>query len=303
MPSRTFTPSQDYRKPSLADGFRAIRGKAGGHMHWSWYEPRNFGDWVGPFLYEGMTGERPFYVGRTAQRLGLHKRLAPCLFTAGSILRRIQRPDFATVWGSGIISRNDSFAQPKDVLAVRGPRSHERLKQLGYPETETYGDPAILLSRYYQPTSSPVAGRIGFIPHYFDLEALRSQVKDDVFLIDVTRSVADVIEDIASCELVFSSSLHWVIVTHAFGVPAIWCHSERELIGRRYRVSGLFRKRRYLWHRAPDHRDRTAFRCPARPIRQTPDPARPAGSSGRPHGGLSHQSQTPPNTAGRGTGR
>ena len=73
------------------------------NLFWSWYEPKNFGDWIGPFLFERLSKTRPLYCSRSAQRR------TSCLFTAGSIMRHISYPDRVTVWGSGIISRTDKI--------------------------------------------------------------------------------------------------------------------------------------------------------------------------------------------------
>lgn len=195
------------------------------NLFWSWYKPRNFGDWIGPYLYQAIVGQRPFFLRRGRQHLG------DCFFAAGSILRHIHVPDRVTVWGSGINYARDDIARPKLVCAVRGPRSRQRLLELGYDCPEIYGDPGILLPDFYSPKTKTVPGRIGLIPHFFDLDIFKLAVAEGVFLIDVTKPVEQVVDDIATCELTLSSSLHGLVVSHAYGVPTIWIHSIRELIG------------------------------------------------------------------------
>src|SRR6056297_3502311 len=108
---------------------------------WSWYEPRNFGDWIGPYLYLAITGQKPLhYPGHNTK-----SRRARALVTVGSILRHMKTDDVFSVWGSGIISRSDEFARPNSVYAVRGPHSRKRMIDMGYLSSEVFGDPAILM--------------------------------------------------------------------------------------------------------------------------------------------------------------
>jgi hypothetical protein len=41
-------------------------------------------------------------------------------------------------------------------------------------------------------------------------------------LIDIQDPIEEVIDQIVSCEFVASSSLHGIIASHAFGIPAVW---------------------------------------------------------------------------------
>ncbi|WP_295046082.1 polysaccharide pyruvyl transferase family protein [uncultured Paracoccus sp.] len=201
-------------------GFSAHR-----NIYWSWYEPRNFGDWVTPFLFEAITGEIPRWCARSAQRR------VPCIYGAGSLLRHIPVAGKVTVWGSGIISESDEFAAPRQVTAVRGPRTAHYLRRLGYATSDVFGDPAILLPTFYQSDTAPVSGRCGFIPHYMDLEFWKDKLPEDVFLIDVTKPVDKVIDDICSCERTISSSLHGIIVSQAYGRRSAWMTSVNKLAG------------------------------------------------------------------------
>ena len=95
-------------------------------LFWSWYGVRNFGDWIGPYLYEAMTGRPPLFCPK--------ERMAQfgCIMAVGSILRHLVEDDCAIVWGSGIISASDVVRRPRKVLAVRGPLTRRRLLELGH---------------------------------------------------------------------------------------------------------------------------------------------------------------------------
>lgn len=195
------------------------------NMLWSWYEPRNFGDWIGPYLFLKWTAQAPLHCKPRQDKPSRAKSLA----TAGSILRHIEVPDRVRVWGSGIISMQDEFARPIEVLAVRGPYSRERLAQLGYPTTDVYGDPGLLLPEVYAPERSPARFRLGLIPHYLDYAEVRSRFEghDAITIIDVTRPIETVVDDILACECTLSASLHGLILSQAYGIPCAWTEVEQ----------------------------------------------------------------------------
>ena len=113
------------------------------NVYWSHYEPRNFGDWVTPYLYKKLTGLKPLFCQPDLSRR------AVTVFGAGSILRHLRSPNKAIIWGSGIISAEDEFAKPRKILAVRGALTRERCLELGVECPEIYGDPAVLLPMVY----------------------------------------------------------------------------------------------------------------------------------------------------------
>lgn len=206
----------------------------GRNLFWSWYEPRNFGDWIGPYLFLKMTGMAPQWV---RPRRGVGR---PFYITVGSVLRHVTVPDEAIVWGSGIISETDRFARPLETHAVRGPRTRKRMLDLGYECPEIYGDPAVVLPKYFCPQEAAPDYKVGIIPHYMDLSVVRDRVAEGVLLVDVTQAVEDVIRDIRRCEWSISSSLHGVIVSHAYGVPSVWVDSVTKLHGNGVKFSDYF---------------------------------------------------------------
>lgn len=207
--------SHDYDKTrELAIWECPERIDVGRLLFWSWYGIRNFGDWIGPYLHEAITGRPPLFCPKERMpQLG-------CIMAVGSILRHLVADDCAVVWGSGIISAGDVVRRPRQVLAVRGPLTRRRLLELGHECPEVYGDPALLLPRVYRPAGEPPRHPVGFIPHFVDRHLFSDRAEFHV--VDPTRPVETVIEDIASCRLTFSASLHGLIVSHAYGVPSVW---------------------------------------------------------------------------------
>src|SRR5699024_370867 len=115
----------------------------------------------------------------------------------------------------------------------RGPLSRARCLELGYDCPDVFGDPAILLPRYLLGNGANPAYKIGVIPHYVNMDEARRRLprSSDVLLIHVMRPVQDVVKDICNCAFTVSSSLHGLIVSHAFGVPSAWIAMEAPLAG------------------------------------------------------------------------
>jgi pyruvyltransferase len=196
------------------------------NLFWSWYSPKNFGDWVTPYLFEKLTGKEAVHCRAQHLLPG-----ATTVFGCGSVLRHIVRPDVAIVWGSGIIDSADTFERPLRTLSVRGPRTRARMLALGYDCPEAYGDPALLLPSVYTP-STEKRFELGVIPHFVELPQFKQQSLPQGWkLIDVTQELEQVVDAIASCHRTVSSSLHGLIVSHAYGVPSAWVAADAQLHG------------------------------------------------------------------------
>jgi pyruvyltransferase len=173
----------------------------------------NFGDALTPWLIRRIGGQYPMFVRPEDLR---HKYLV-----TGSILEYAGAG--CTVWGCGIIARHDIVSPNAKILAVRGPLSRARAIDCGAECPEVFGDPALLLPCFY---SSKVTKRqgVGVVTHYSDTPRLagRWPASSALRLINIQDPIESVIDQIVACEAVASSSLHGLIVSHAYGVPAIW---------------------------------------------------------------------------------
>ena len=63
--------------------------------------------------------------------------------------------------------------------------------------------------------------KIGIIPHYVDEYKVRRMYGGEFHIISmVTSDIEKLADDILSCDLIVSSSLHGIIFSHSLGVPA-----------------------------------------------------------------------------------
>jgi hypothetical protein len=183
------------------------------HAFWCRTPSRgNFGDALTPWLIRRVTGRLP----RFAQPGdGVPKHLV-----TGSV---IEYADGAsTVWGAGLMRAGDRVHAGARIAAVRGPLTRARALDCGADCPEVYGDPALLLPRFHRPRPGP-RFRLGVLPHYADKPRVvaRWRAVPGTRLIDVQAPVETVLDAIAGCEALASSSLHGLIAAHAYGVPAV----------------------------------------------------------------------------------
>ncbi|MBU3658439.1 MAG: polysaccharide pyruvyl transferase family protein [Flavobacteriales bacterium] len=224
------------------------------YLHWfrSKKDGLNFGDEITPYIIERITNSKVYQVlipstpsrmfvrGFRSLRNGdisfkefigiLPSMLAKnYILGAGSILGWCTSKN-AIVWGSGIIRRNDEIQQ-SDFRAVRGKYSQNRIKELGMVPPKVIGDPALLVPLVYNPTKIK-RYKIGIIPHFTHNEYFKLYGKiENVLVINLLDDIEKVIDDIKSCELTISTSLHGLIVSHAYNIPSLWFFIKNKSLG------------------------------------------------------------------------
>lgn len=188
----------------------------------------NYGDLVGNYLVEKISGRKTVWTH--PKKRSFLDAFKTVYFTAGSILTQVNGK--CVVWGSGIISKEYKIKKAV-FLAVRGPQTRKHLLSQGYDVPEVYGDPALLLPKFYNPKKQ-LKYDLGIIPHYADYELVLKMYanQENVLIIDLmTNDVESVTDQILQCRRILSSSLHGVIVSHAYHIPAIWIKFSENVFG------------------------------------------------------------------------
>lgn len=172
----------------------------------------------------------------------------PNYLCIGSTLNYLTTPE-TVVWGAGVIDDTlDMRAAPARVLAVRGPLSREYLISRGVACPEVYGDPALLIPYFYKPPSSEATRipKIGVVPHYKDKDSpvLASIIQNhlEVEFLDIANygKWTNFIDRVCSCDIVFSSSLHGLIIAEAYGIPNYWISVSGSVIGNGFKFRDYF---------------------------------------------------------------
>lgn len=193
-------------------------------------EAENFGDFLVPYILDRTTTKKYRWVrpNKNKKFKFLKKRH---FIIIGSILRL--STTHSVIWGAGIIY-SEAVVPKAKFLAVRGPRTRQRLLDLGHNVPERFGDPALLLALFHFAMKDKKKYRLGIIPHFLDYENVVTAYRDltDVKVINLlTNNPQEVIDQILECDLILSSSLHGIIVPHALHIPTLWMRISDKLFG------------------------------------------------------------------------
>lgn len=207
-----------------------------------WDVTANFGDLLGPMLIDYLGGS-------SAINVRSFPSSEPALYSVGSVVGHLTGPG-ATIWGAGVIGELSApkvaelaTRRPAAITAVRGALTRRELTQrLGWDVPEVYGDPALLLPRFYAPRPAPEsAGKIVLVPHYKHKHLFEHLDDDHVFVLDVQQGPEVVIDQIAAASHCISSSLHGLVIAQAYGVPWTWLRlADLQLHGDRFKFEDFF---------------------------------------------------------------
>ena len=210
--------------------------------YWSNFKntTNNWGDVVNPFIIEKLSGKKVIHVNSI-----FNIRNKPVYSVIGSILQHstLSRINKLIIWGSGVISNEKNLVyQNADIYAVRGPLTRERLVQSGYKCPEVYGDPVLLFPILY-PKKTNKKYKLGIIPHYVDYDnKLLSKLRSDkeILIISVNSEITSFVDQVLSCEMIASSSLHGLILADSYNIPSIWIKLSDKIIGGDFKFQDYF---------------------------------------------------------------
>lgn len=224
-----------------------------------WYQFKNgsgnFGDELSPFIIKALTGRNvehcpipdfdPRWISFKVLVLRLLKAKTSVkkVFSSTSYLSLTRKKPImgigsiiswyniegVHVWGSGLMGSND-FIHNAHFHAVRGPYTRDRIIELGYKAPSALGDPALLLPLIVSP-SNCIKFQTALIPHVLHYEEVSRRYNGKYKVINLQDPIEKIIEEITSSELILSSSLHGLIVAHAYDVNALWVNFSSKPIG------------------------------------------------------------------------
>lgn len=202
-----------------------------------WNKP-NFGDILSPYIISKLSKKEIIYkdsyngikdcIKKLLRSLvllnfkeirSIHFWWEKNLLGIGSILANGNK--HSIVWGSGFINEEQIFKGGK-IYAVRGRYTDNLLKKEGFNGNYAYGDPALLIPLFV--SSSDIKNTdIAIIPHWSETDYFIKNYGEKYKIIDLrTKNIKQVIKEITSCNKILSTSLHGIIVSHAYSIPALW---------------------------------------------------------------------------------
>ncbi|CAF3719808.1 unnamed protein product [Rotaria sp. Silwood1] len=186
----------------------------------------NFGDKLSHILVQSILNYNLTVITSVNEKSFCEK---PKLLAIGSIIHIACPHD--VIWGSGLISASSFISHWKsisnltiDIRAVRGPRTRNILmSKYNLTVPEIYGDPALLLPYYltsFKKSTKPIIRRL-LILHYIDVykKSITSGI-NQIVTVHAFLPWNELLNLIVQSELVISTSLHGIILSEAFGVPA-----------------------------------------------------------------------------------
>lgn len=210
-----------------------------------WWQPKTGDVNMGDYLSKVIVASALSLQDKTL----IEKRnLGQRLIAIGSVLHFANTGD--TVWGSGINGKipaeRNAFGM-LDVRAVRGPKTREFLMARGIAVPEVYGDPGLLMPRFFPADAlgPPRPRPFAIVPHFNEpADKYRAYAEHLVF---PNCKPAQFVRQLLGAELVVSSSLHGLILAEAYGIPAVyldWGNGEDRFKYDDY----YFGTRRTQWH-------------------------------------------------------
>lgn len=182
---------------------------------WWLNDPKNFGDLITPYLLDYFNIKYEY---------SENDYEAIC---TGSIAFYAKKNTL--VLGSGVIRPEDAIEPKANWKWVRGPLSRNRILAEGGVCPEIYGDPALLLPLLC--SESKKQYDIGIVPHYVDLLQVQREYPGYHIISPLNPDPLEVIKEITKCRYILSSSLHGIIVAHAYDIPAAWTPFSNKLRG------------------------------------------------------------------------
>ncbi len=205
-----------------------------------WYEGndtnKNFGDAINPFLFQTVVHEQIVHYKNVFNVIN-----RPVYYFIGSILNGLNNKN-SVICGSGFLTPDAKIKKkPKKVIAVRGPLSREIFLKYQVKCPEVYCDPALLLPYYIKKPTHVKYFDVGIVAHYIDKNILYNLFIDNYDLtfkfIDVESDRESFISELTSCKYIFSSSLHGIIVAHAYEIPTVWIKLSNNVIGDNFKFN------------------------------------------------------------------
>lgn len=202
----------------------------------------NWGDDINKYFIESISNLNVLDLSCSSFYKLLPVKAYSCI---GSILGIFNAGEYE-VWGSGLIEPDFQLKSlPKKIHSVRGPLTRQALLNKGIECPPKYGDPALLISRYYRKDVDKQY-QWGIIPHYVDednslfIEFCQQHPEVLVIRMHDYEDWLDIPDKILQCHRIMSSSLHGLIIADSYGIPNVWLRFSNKIQGGNFKYLDYF---------------------------------------------------------------
>lgn len=195
----------------------------------------NFGDIINIIFFELLSGKK-FEIRQVCELANMGSKSHFLGF--GSILTYANKN--SVVLGTGFISKDARIKEkPASIISVRGPKTRQILINQGYECPEIYGDPVILFPLIYQSPKCTISNKIGFLPHYVDVDICKNTIVKyeekgyscKLINIKCGLNYKQLVDDIAECETIITSTLHGLIMSVIYKKKVIYTQFTNKVCG------------------------------------------------------------------------
>jgi hypothetical protein len=195
------------------------------------HQSPNFGDYIAKEIVEKLSNKNIISISENEITMEHY-------IVTGSILT--QANNNSIVWGAGVAYYDDKIPKVKNVFAVRGKLTAQKIKINGF-SCDVVGDPVMLISDLYKPNIIKKY-KLGIIPHWIDYYTAMLFYRDidDIIVIDLLKKPDEIISEIAQCEKTISSSLHGIVASHSLNIPCSWVKFSDKVLGDGYKFDDYY---------------------------------------------------------------
>ncbi|RDK84808.1 polysaccharide pyruvyl transferase family protein [Marinirhabdus gelatinilytica] len=177
----------------------------------------NAGDIFNKDLLTYLYQEKPVNIKNEGNRLLL----------VGSIATKIKEGDII----NGIGWKGNDMKDMEDLLAslkvygVRGPLTKSLFEKSGtdLSQIKFEYDPGLLIKEVYNlNTTQNTEEQVVFLPHYQDKAVYKGKFPKSLKVIDIDNKPKKIAKEIMKAKVVYSSSLHGIIFSHALDKPCVF---------------------------------------------------------------------------------
>lgn len=201
-----------------------------------WHKSINYGDQLSEYIANKLSGKEVVYVNQDSFNF----------MNIGSILSTDVKNSI--ICGNGFANYKDVVYRPLDILSVRGLLTYFKLLKNNINCPKIYGDPSLIMKEIFNPKIEKQY-KLGIIPHIIDYdfvvnEIFENNIPENYLVIDLkineNNTIENITEKIISCEKTISSSLHGIIISHAYDIPCNWVKFSDKILSDGFKYHDYF---------------------------------------------------------------